>query len=179
MAALFGIGWFLAQFSQWQWLGPQATLSGVIGTGFALAALLFAALMTLARIPSLQTPGIKAVYRWSWKQYGQLGWPSIVLIALLAGLAEEMLMRAGIQSNLNKWLPAELSIAITAVIFGLLHFINWVYVVAATAIGLFIGIVFHQTESLLCVMVLHTTYDILALGVIAKCPHWLNIDTQA
>lgn len=79
----------------------------------------------------------------------------LFLISALAGFAEELLFRGIIQ--------VKLGIVAASVIFGLFHFISPAYVVIATIMGLYIGILFHLYESLLIPVELHFIYDLGAL----------------
>ncbi len=79
-------------------------------------------------------------------------------IAVAAGVAEEMLFRGVIQTQLGL-LPA-------SIMFGLVHFVTPAYAVAATLMGIYIGLVFSVSESLFAVILLHTLYDIYALTYI-------------
>lgn len=79
----------------------------------------------------------------------------LVAIAAAAGVAEEMLFRGILQPQLGL-LPA-------SVLFGLVHFVTPTYAVAATLMGIYIGLVFSVFESLFAVILLHALYDLYAL----------------
>jgi hypothetical protein len=79
----------------------------------------------------------------------------IAVISWLAGFAEELLFRGVLQ--------AKFGIAIASIVFGLVHCVTPAYIVVATAIGLFIGLVYHASGSLLLVIQLHAVYDFAAL----------------
>ncbi len=82
----------------------------------------------------------------------------LLAIAVAAGVAEEMLFRGVIQTQLGL-LPA-------SILFGLVHFVTPAYAVAATLMGIYIGLVFSVSESLFAVILLHTLYDLYALTYI-------------
>lgn len=87
-------------------------------------------------------------------------WPgAILLISLLAGLGEELLVRGVLQNWLDTQLPAYLAIIIAGVLFGLAHAITRLYFVFATAIGLYLGLVYYLTGNLLVVIITHALYD--------------------
>ncbi|WP_026278829.1 MULTISPECIES: CPBP family intramembrane glutamic endopeptidase [unclassified Thioalkalivibrio] len=93
-------------------------------------------------------------------------WPgAILLISLLAGLGEELLVRGVLQTWLDTHLPAFLAILIAAVVFGLAHAITRLYFVFATAIGLYLGLVYYLTGNLLVVIITHALYDWIVI-------HW-------
>ena len=79
----------------------------------------------------------------------------ICLISLLAGLAEELLFRGVIQA---KW-----GILVASILFGLLHTITPAYILLATVIGFYIGLLYHVFQSLLIPIQLHCIYDFGAL----------------
>jgi hypothetical protein len=81
--------------------------------------------------------------------------PDLCLIAVCAGLAEELLFRGVIQ--------VKLGIVGASIIFGLLHFITPAYFVIATIMGLYLGILYQYYDSLLIPIQLHFIYDLGAL----------------
>jgi membrane protease YdiL (CAAX protease family) len=82
----------------------------------------------------------------------------LLLIAAAAGVSEEMLFRGVIQPHVGL-VPA-------SILFGLLHFVTPAYAVAATLMGIYIGLTFQASDSLFAVIVLHTLYDLYALAYI-------------
>lgn len=79
----------------------------------------------------------------------------LVAISLIAGIAEEMLFRGVIQTQLGI-LPA-------SILFGLAHLITPTYAVIATIMGIYIGILYQVFDSLLIPIQLHFIYDLFAL----------------
>lgn len=86
----------------------------------------------------------------------------LLTIAVAAGVAEEMLFRGVIQTQLGL-LPA-------SILFGLVHFVTPAYAIAATLMGIYIGLVFSVFESLFAVILLHALYDLYALTYIRFRP---------
>jgi membrane protease YdiL (CAAX protease family) len=82
----------------------------------------------------------------------------LLAIAVAAGVAEEVLFRGVIQTQLGL-LPA-------SILFGLVHFVTPAYGVAATLMGIYIGLIFSIFESLFAVILLHALYDLYALTYI-------------
>jgi membrane protease YdiL (CAAX protease family) len=82
-------------------------------------------------------------------------WIDICLISLMAGLAEELLFRGIIQA---KW-----GIIAASILFGVLHGVTPAYVILATVIGFYIGLLYHVSQSLLIPIQLHCIYDFGAL----------------
>jgi len=79
----------------------------------------------------------------------------IFLISLLAGLAEELLFRGVIQAT---W-----GIIAASIFFGLVHSVTPAYILLATVIGFYIGLLYHCFQSLLIPIQLHCIYDFGAL----------------
>ncbi|MDR4508775.1 MAG: CPBP family intramembrane metalloprotease [Candidatus Brocadiaceae bacterium] len=79
----------------------------------------------------------------------------IIIISGLAGFAEELFFRGILQ--------VKLGIIWASIIFGLLHFVTPAYGIVAIVMGLYIGILFHYTQSLLVPVQLHFIYDFAAL----------------
>lgn len=79
----------------------------------------------------------------------------IVVISVLAGFAEELLFRGVIQ--------VKMGIIAASIMFGFLHCVTPAYVVIATIIGFYIGIIYHLYQSLLVPIQLHCIYDFGAL----------------
>jgi membrane protease YdiL (CAAX protease family) len=79
----------------------------------------------------------------------------ICLISIMAGLAEELLFRGVIQA---KW-----GILAASILFGLLHSVTPAYILLATVIGFYIGLLYHVFQSLLIPIQLHCIYDFGAL----------------
>lgn len=92
----------------------------------------------------------------------------LAAIALMAGVGEEVLFRGLLQNWLE---PAGLPVAliIPNVLFGLLHYVNAAYAVAAGATGLYFSILVHFVPgvSLYSLIVAHAFYDYVALNCLA------------
>jgi membrane protease YdiL (CAAX protease family) len=85
----------------------------------------------------------------------------ICLISIVAGLAEELLFRGVIQA---KW-----GILAASILFGLLHSVTPAYILLATLIGFYIGLLYHVFQSLLIPIQLHCIYDFGALIYLRYC----------
>jgi membrane protease YdiL (CAAX protease family) len=90
-------------------------------------------------------------------------WPDLALIALAAGVGEEMLFRGVFQGVLSRWLGLWWGWGAASVLFGLLHPITPGYIVLATLLGAYLGALWIYSGNLLSVMVAHGLYDFLAL----------------
>ncbi len=86
-----------------------------------------------------------------------------LVIALLAGLAEESLFRGVLQASLTVWLGPLPALLVASVLFGLCHALNRAYALLATGMGLVLGLEFYWTGNLIAPAVTHAAYDFFAL----------------
>lgn len=87
--------------------------------------------------------------------FGGAKLPDLVLISLAAGIAEELLFRGVIQPRFG--------LAAASVLFGAVHFVTPAYAVITTLIGLYIGVLYLFSGSLIVPIQLHFIYDLAAL----------------
>ncbi len=98
--------------------------------------------------------------------FGSLGIPftpgrSLVL-ALIAGIAEELLFRGVLQTVAERTFPVFAAILLTNAIFGALHARTLFYAILAMMIGCWLGLLFHWTGSLMAPIIAHALYDFIA-----------------
>ena len=89
--------------------------------------------------------------------------PRIILMALAAGISEELLFRGVLQTWLANYTPLIAAIVISNVIFGALHMRTMLYALIAGLVGVYLGIVYAATDNLLAPIVTHIVYDAIAL----------------
>lgn len=87
---------------------------------------------------------------------------SVLLVSLLAGTGEELLFRAVLQAWLGEHLGIMTGLILASVVFGLAHAVSRSYLLVATAIGLYLGLLFLWL-GLLPAMLTHAVYDWLAI----------------
>ena len=91
----------------------------------------------------------------------------LALVALAAGIGEEMLFRGLVQHGLANWLAPPwgiwLALAIASAAFGGAHMLSATYAILAALIGLYLGLLLIWTGSLLTPAVAHGLYDFIAL----------------
>ncbi|HEY7613483.1 MAG TPA: CPBP family intramembrane glutamic endopeptidase [Gemmatimonadales bacterium] len=92
----------------------------------------------------------------------------IVLLALLAGIGEELLFRGVIQVWLAQRFPTWLAVAAASTLFGVGHWLSASYAALAALIGAYLGLVFLLSGNLLAPVVAHAAYDVVALIVLAR-----------
>jgi membrane protease YdiL (CAAX protease family) len=90
------------------------------------------------------------------------------LIAILAGLGEEILFRGLIQTGMAGPLGVWTALAITSVLFGLLHFVTHTYAIIAAIFGAYLGWLYVATGDLFVAVVTHSVYDFVALKYLLR-----------
>lgn len=92
----------------------------------------------------------------------------LIILALLAGVAEEALFRGVIQPGLGRWLSSGGGLIATSVIFGLVHLLTMSYAALAALVGLYLGTLLLVSGNLLVPMVVHALYDFIALMLLIQ-----------
>lgn len=98
---------------------------------------------------------------------GATGW-QIAVIALLAGLGEEMLFRGIIQQGLQGWLGPWPGLFVASFVFGAAHWVSRSYMLFACLMGLYLGLLYWRTDNLLVPIIIHALYDFLALRMLLR-----------
>lgn len=174
--AFIGLGLFM-----W-WASGRDILSFVsfgafdIGLGIALAAgMIFTGMIIFTSFPALS----EKLVRMQAENYAflenWLGWPMIIFISICAGFGEEALFRGGMQTWLGDYVPMWLAIGASSAVFAVIHFAKPVIAALIFAIGVFFGIAYIWSGSLLAVMIAHMLYDVYALWFLQKEMHRLRI----
>lgn len=88
---------------------------------------------------------------------------AVVLVSLLAGIGEELLFRGVIQDGLVAWWTPATGIVAASLLFGAAHAVSVPYLVLATLMGLYLGLLYHFSGNLLLPMVVHALYDWIAI----------------
>jgi len=95
-------------------------------------------------------------------------WADMALIAISAGVGEEMLFRGVLQSSLGTWFGSGWGLSVASVLFGLLHPISLPYVFLMVLVGFYFGGTYLLTGNLLTVMVTHAVYDFALMTYLLK-----------
>lgn len=88
--------------------------------------------------------------------------PRIILLSIIAGVSEETMFRGVLQTIADRQLPVAAAIALTSLVFGLLHARTVLYAVIAGLVGAYLGTLFWATGSLFAPILTHTIYDFIA-----------------
>jgi uncharacterized protein len=92
----------------------------------------------------------------------------LAMVALLAGVGEELLFRGVLQTIIGWWTMPVIGLLITSLLFGLAHALSKVYFVLATLIGLGFGWMTWYYNDLVGPMVAHAVYDFVALMYLSR-----------
>lgn len=92
----------------------------------------------------------------------------LVLLAVVAGFAEEVLFRGVVQAGLARLLPEWGAVLLAGAAFGLAHFITPAYALLAGLAGVYLGGLFWLEGSLTAPIVAHALYDVVALSYVAR-----------
>jgi uncharacterized protein len=87
----------------------------------------------------------------------------LAIIAILAGVCEELLFRGVLQSLFARWTTPLVGLLIASLVFGALHAVSRLYFVLATVIGAYLGWLFVEFDDLTVPIVAHGLYDFVAL----------------
>jgi len=159
-----GLGWLfdLRPLEAIQ-LEPAAVLWGFVG-----AAPLYAIFLLFDRYPVGPLRQIKDLLaEMLGPVFAQCRKIDLALVALMAGLGEELLFR-GLLLPLTGGDSFLLGLLISSLIFGLAHAVTWSYVVLAALAGAFFALQWHYTGNLLTPIITHAVYDYLAFVKIAR-----------
>lgn len=147
-----------------------------IAIGIAFAAVLIALAATVFRgLPRIGEQLVRLqsdTYRFLGPN---LGWSAIVTISLVAGISEETLLRAGLQTYLTDLMGPIGAIAVASGLFAAMHLAKPLITVLLFAIGVLFGVVYWYTGSALAVMIAHVLYDVWALRYLNREMHRLNL----
>lgn len=88
---------------------------------------------------------------------------AVPVLAVLAGLGEELLFRGVIQTALVQSTSPTIGVVLASLLFGLVHWVTFAYFLLAAAMGLYLGLLYHLTGNLMVVVLVHSLYDWAAI----------------
>jgi uncharacterized protein len=102
------------------------------------------------------------------RMFGGATMGQLALVAIAAGLGEELLFRGLMQNGLMRlfghWPGSQvLAIAVASLLFGFCHWLNTTYAALAMLAGAYFGLVLVLTGNILAPITAHAAYDFLAL----------------
>lgn len=157
----------------WSWWGNTGQASILIGV--VVAIVMFVLPIWLITHRWLRLQSFYDLITYLHQMTSGLSWGQIIVISLCAGLGEELLFRGALQSWLHDLIGVYSAVVMSSLIFAILHAMTLYYFVITFLISLCFGILFYFSQSMLLVVTIHAVYDVIALGIIAKYPHWLGI----
>jgi membrane protease YdiL (CAAX protease family) len=88
----------------------------------------------------------------------------LLLVAIMSGIGEELLFRGVLQTSITQWFGGEtrgiiIGIAVTSLLFGLVHPINKLYVFLCFVVGIYLGLLFVWTDNLIVPIIIHSLYN--------------------
>ena len=92
----------------------------------------------------------------------------LALIALLAGVSEELFFRGWLQGTLANRFGIYLGILIASAIFGFAHYLSFTYAIYAFLTGIYLGVIYDVTGNLYVVITIHALYDFIALVYLVR-----------
>jgi len=92
----------------------------------------------------------------------------LTVIALLAGIGEELFFRGWLQGALTNRFGVWLGILVASTIFGLAHYLSISYAIYTFITGIYLGVIYQVTGNLYIVMAIHALYDFIALVYLVK-----------
>jgi membrane protease YdiL (CAAX protease family) len=136
----------------------KLSLTAVVG-GCAIAIAVYKGIVTRKALVGVDTSGIDVT-----------GGMSLLLLALLAPLCEELLFRPVIQGGLARHWSNRTAVLATAMLFALFH-LSLLRFAETFVIGLFAGIVYLKTRNLWCPVVVHVLCNALGPVLWRHAPH--------
>ena len=146
---------------------------GAILWGLAATLPMLASLMVVSRWPPrLLREFREYVYKHIVPLFQHLGLIEMAVIALAAGVGEELLFRGLLQRGLAEWFGDSggtlYGLLVASAIFGVCHWLNATYAILAGLIGLYLGLLFVATDNLLAPITTHAVYDFVALVYLTR-----------
>lgn len=147
----------------WDWQDFFLGVVGIIPLLVLLGVVMKVSWPTFSRIRQFLLKEIGA-------QIASCAWYDLLAIAILAGVAEEILFRGFLQVKMEMTFGWTGGWILSNVLFGLLHFVSLGYAICAGIAGLYLGWLFDATDqrNLLIPIVTHGLYDYVAFVLLAR-----------
>ena len=156
-----GLGWLLG-------VNPLETLTwkpAAMGWGVAAAVPLFVMLWLIVKFPRGPFRKlIDVVDTLLLTMFHGASLAELAVVALMAGIGEELLFRGVVQTALAQWTASpSAAVLVAGVLFGLIHSVTRTYAALAAVVGVYLGWVWLATGNMLAPVVAHAVYDFGAL----------------
>jgi membrane protease YdiL (CAAX protease family) len=160
-AFALGLGWLLGVNPlgtlRWSWIG---LILGLVATVPPALSMLWSDRSTWPPIRRLR----EEIDRTLRPLFARCGLLDIALIGIAAGFGEELLFRGVVQGAVGAVTHPVVGLVVAGILFGVVHLVTPTYAVLAGVVGLYLGWLFLVTGNLLVPIVVHATYDVVALG---------------
>jgi len=100
--------------------------------------------------------------------FARAGLGTLLIVAVSAGVGEELLFRGVVQPGFIAWLGTAPGLLLASLIFGAVHWLSPGYAVAAAIGGLYFGVVAILSGNLFIPMLGHALYDLVALLILTQ-----------
>ncbi|MDN6318483.1 MAG: lysostaphin resistance A-like protein [Marinobacter sp.] len=147
--------------------------------GFLGALCTYGALLLLAQVPGLLPGNLDQQMRSLHRFASGYSWFVLFLLAVFAGVGEELLFRGAVQGWLAAHTNTTTAVLVASLVFGLVHYASFTYFVVATGLGCVLGLAYALTDSLVLVMVWHSVYDMVALFCLLRFPQWFGVRAKS
>lgn len=105
--------------------------------------------------------------------------PRIILLAVIAGVSEELMFRGVLQTAAARQWPLAIAILFPSILFGLLHARTILYAVIAGLVSAYLGALYWLTGSLLAPILTHAVYDFVAFDWTRKAIDKAGLNSQS
>lgn len=161
------LGWF-ADINPFENIhfSENAVMYGILG-----ALPLFLLFLVLQQLPYVSVQKIRNVlFETLGPSMHRYNWADLLVIAVIAGVSEEILFRGVIQPWIEDSWGMMTGLIACSLLFGLVHAVTLLYAILAASVGIYLGLVldYESERNLLIPIVIHSVYDFLAFIVIVK-----------
>jgi len=178
VAALL-VGWLVGH---WPAIGMRQDIPAreqleAAGYGLLAGVPLLVALLLIDRFPIGPLRRLRvAAQRIIRQMFAGASYLQLAMVAVAAGVGEELLFRGLIQEGLSRLIGGPfgpwIGLAVASIAFGVCHWLNATYAVLAILAGVYFGLLFALSGSLWTPIAAHAGYDFIALIYVLRPNPW-------
>jgi membrane protease YdiL (CAAX protease family) len=161
------LGWFVEvnPFAS-LYFSEQAIAYGALGTIPLFLLFLASEQMNLESVQNIRKLLLDTLCPNLYKHH----WTDLLVLAAIAGIAEEVLFRGAVQPWLERAWGMDIGLVATSIAFGLVHAVTPLYAVLASLISIYLGLSldYGGSRNLLTPIIIHGFYDFLVFLVLIK-----------
>ena len=94
--------------------------------------------------------------------------PELLLIAIMAGIGEEVFFRGLLQGSLGRVVNPWIALALVSALFGVVHMVSIGYAIVAGLLGAYLGTLLLLTGNLFVAVAVHALFDFVAILLIVR-----------